>query len=113
LKNTHHSNGGSSNHVNAAVSSNDQAYPPPCSSPTGTPDVKTEQSINNRVALADDLPVTHVSLSGISKELYSIIKETVAEFETTYRNMMQLVSLKSAGMIDRMQLPTLTILFFR
>ncbi|CAO3596169.1 unnamed protein product [Absidia cylindrospora] len=67
-----------------------------------TPEIKTEQQRNNnKQDLLPDPSIAHVSLSGVSKELYIILKETVAVFETTYRSMMQLLEFHTQGISNR------------
>lgn len=49
-----------------------------------------EQSV-----IKGSLLTTHLSLSGISKELYLILKDSVARFEAAYEKMIQLVNGRS------------------
>jgi hypothetical protein len=44
------------------------------------------------------LLTTHLSLSGISKELYLILKDSVSRFEVAYEKMVQLVSRRSESL---------------
>ncbi|KAI8097442.1 uncharacterized protein BX664DRAFT_326376 [Halteromyces radiatus] len=63
------------------------------------PDIKMEQTTSS--VTIDGSLIIHLSISGLSKELYSNIKETVAGFETTYGKMIQLMKLHTEGVSHR------------
>ncbi|SAL97045.1 hypothetical protein [Absidia glauca] len=68
----------------------------PLLSDTTTPDVKMQHSV-----IKASLLTTHLSLSGISKELYLILKDSVSRFEVAYEKMVQLMKLHTQGLSHR------------
>ncbi|ORZ21478.1 hypothetical protein BCR42DRAFT_407618 [Absidia repens] len=64
-------------------------------------DVKTEQPSISASTTNDESSITHLSLSGISQELYMMIKDSVAGFETAYGKMIQLMKFHTEGVSHR------------
>ncbi|CAO3588200.1 unnamed protein product [Absidia cylindrospora] len=64
-------------------------------------DVKTEQDSIPALTTTGESSITHLSLSGISQELYLMIKESVAGFETAYGKMIQLMKFHTEGVSHR------------